>query len=529
MASKFLLENTTTATYYFDGTGGISDLSASWTNDANAFDGNTGTSATATANTPTDPPSIAFLYAKGTTAPTTGDTIFQVRARTYGGVTGTAGGVLNARVYTASLAENLGLVSNTNANATPGYSSYTTLTAPSAGWTWAVLDSLEVKTWIAAFSSTTNANISLIEIEVTYGITGVDGYLLEDGTGYYLPESPVYVDLNTADASAFSTSTPTLEFTGTQLDDDDIRYNIEISNMPDSSSLPAVGVGGVFNYSVGPGGVTTGLAQSFIAPYNFTLHTAGFTIRKGTAVPTGTLALRVYAHTGVFGVSSMPTGSALAVSDTFDPNTLTNTLTSTKFTFSGANQIALTAGTPYALSLEYTDGGGSHTIQMKIISGNPNYHPGNNAYKSGSTWVVDSGVGANTDLEFYVSDNDTPFIRTKVSGTDAGFVNTVNGGDTDPFTTGQKISYTVQTGEELPNESYSWRVRGLDPSGSNAYGDWATPRKFTVLSSGGTTGQIKVYNGSSFVAKPVKVYNGTAFVLKPLKRWNGSAWVVTNY
>ncbi|HRF71001.1 MAG TPA: hypothetical protein PKV66_06195 [Candidatus Pelethenecus sp.] len=45
----------------------------------------------------------------------------------------------------------------------------------------------------------------------------------------------------------------------------------------------------------------------------------------------------------------------------------------------------------------------------------------------------------------------------------------------------------------------------------------------------GSTGQIKVYNGATFVAKPVKVYNGATFVTKPLKRYNGSIWVVTPY
>ncbi len=48
-------------------------------------------------------------------------------------------------------------------------------------------------------------------------------------------------------------------------------------------------------------------------------------------------------------------------------------------------------------------------------------------------------------------------------------------------------------------------------------------------SPSGTTGDIKVYNGSSFVAKPVKYYNGASFVKKPLKYWNGSSWVTTPY
>lgn len=46
---------------------------------------------------------------------------------------------------------------------------------------------------------------------------------------------------------------------------------------------------------------------------------------------------------------------------------------------------------------------------------------------------------------------------------------------------------------------------------------------------GGTTGQIKVWNGTSFVAKPMKVWNGTSWVTKPVKRWNGTSWVTTPY
>lgn len=42
-------------------------------------------------------------------------------------------------------------------------------------------------------------------------------------------------------------------------------------------------------------------------------------------------------------------------------------------------------------------------------------------------------------------------------------------------------------------------------------------------------GNIKVWNGSAWVAKPVKVWNGSAWVAKPVKVWNGSAWVTTDY
>lgn len=42
-------------------------------------------------------------------------------------------------------------------------------------------------------------------------------------------------------------------------------------------------------------------------------------------------------------------------------------------------------------------------------------------------------------------------------------------------------------------------------------------------------GQIKVWNGSSWTAKPVKVWNGSSWVKKPVKRWNGSSWITLPY
>lgn len=44
----------------------------------------------------------------------------------------------------------------------------------------------------------------------------------------------------------------------------------------------------------------------------------------------------------------------------------------------------------------------------------------------------------------------------------------------------------------------------------------------------GTTGQIKYWDGASWVAKPMKYWNGSTWTTKPVKYWNG-AWVVTNY
>jgi hypothetical protein len=43
------------------------------------------------------------------------------------------------------------------------------------------------------------------------------------------------------------------------------------------------------------------------------------------------------------------------------------------------------------------------------------------------------------------------------------------------------------------------------------------------------TGNVKVHNGTTFVAKPAKVWNGSSHVTKPAKVYNGSTWVVTSY
>jgi hypothetical protein len=63
----------------------------------------------------------------------------------------------------------------------------------------------------------------------------------------------------------------------------------------------------------------------------------------------------------------------------------------------------------------------------------------------------------------------------------------------------------------------SWLFQPLLPSAAQL-----------LATVGGTTGQIKYWNGSSWTAKPVKFYNGS-WTTKPLKYYNGSTWVTTTY
>ncbi len=73
---------------------------------------------------------------------------------------------------------------------------------------------------------------------------------------------------------------------------------------------------------------------------------------------------------------------------------------------------------------------------------------------------------------------------TRSSDLHLGFINTENGGDTTPFTSGQTIQYTVQSGDALVNgTTYWWRVRARDPLGTNQFSLQTDPISFTVDTS----------------------------------------------
>lgn len=68
------------------------------------------------------------------------------------------------------------------------------------------------------------------------------------------------------------------------------------------------------------------------------------------------------------------------------------------------------------------------------------------------------------------------------------------------------------------------------PVGSKFFPDGiAIQLGLTPIQNAATTGQIKVWNGSAWVAKPIKVWDGAAWVAKSMKYYNGSTFVVTNY
>jgi len=132
--------------------------------------------------------------------------------------------------------------------------------------------------------------------------------------------------------------------------------------------------------------------------------------------------------------------------------------------------------------------------------------------------IKSASGGTVTSTSSVDAGNTTP--RTNPNGTTAFGLPLVS--ETDP-TTG--VAWTATGTNSIDNAQI-----GVANTDADSTPDlWVLAMAAMVVYYPSASGKIKVYNGSSFVAKPVKVWNGSAWVTKPVKRWNGSSWVTTTY
>lgn len=149
---------------YFDGSdAAATDPDAAWTNETNLDDGSITTFADCSVN---GTESTNFAKIAGTNAPSTGFNIIQVKARINAYSNSSSSGLsIEGKVYTNGLAELLGTAS-ADASSTPGtWSSYAVLSTPSGGWTWAKVQTLEVKV-IASGGGDSGAHASKVELQI---------------------------------------------------------------------------------------------------------------------------------------------------------------------------------------------------------------------------------------------------------------------------------------------------------------------------------------------------------------------------
>jgi hypothetical protein len=181
---------TIVATYYFDGSDvAATDEGSDWANVTNADDGNTATDATLTSISGT--PSV--LKIQGTNAPSSGETITQVRSRVYGFW---GGQITLIQIHTDTEAE---LLDSYGAQATEGWTSYQVLDTPTAGWTWATLQALEFQTAFSSITGSWNGQISAVEIEVT-SQSGTTQITAQESSHSHTADSPTITQTHQIDS-----------------------------------------------------------------------------------------------------------------------------------------------------------------------------------------------------------------------------------------------------------------------------------------------------------------------------------------
>ena len=137
--------------------------------------------------------------------------------------------------------------------------------------------------------------------------------------------------------------------------------------------------------------------QSFnVATNSYTLDSIAFRLLR-VGNPTGTCHAEVYAHAGTYGTSSVGTGSPLAASDTIALSSISTSLTTYTFTFTGTNKIALAAGTNYVFVVAGTANNASNYIRTRIDTATLD-HSGNYTFKYSSTW----GYQSTSEISYFV-------------------------------------------------------------------------------------------------------------------------------
>jgi len=145
-------------------------------------------------------------------------------------------------------------------------------------------------------------------------------------------------------------------------------------------------------------GSTIGVAQSFTAEEGYITGVGVYLARAGA--PTGNVTCNLYAHSGTFGSSSIPTGAALATATTVLTSAdIAPSYTLLVFEFDGTYK--LTKDTNYCLAVQFSGGDVSNYVAELYHSAGS--AAGNAATLAGTTWTA----AAASDLTFllYVTRN----------------------------------------------------------------------------------------------------------------------------
>jgi hypothetical protein len=292
-------------------------------------------------------------------------------------------------------------------------------------------------------------------------------------------------DLNTpTDTQDITDTTPALDFTGTDINSDEIDYNIQVDTVDTFNSTTGTVIVDSYDKLSGSllGLTTTGytkVGQSFTVDATSILSSCKFKMGKAIE-PTGTIVAKLFSHSGTYGSSSVGNTLLATSTTTLDISTLTDVEpTAAPLVTFDFDDYEMAPGY-YVIALELvTSGGMGYAWCARDVSASD--HDGNSCTFTSPNWTAIN----TSDLVFYVYGSGPVPMIDKNSIDDAGFANPDDAGDTHPWTSGTNIQYTVQSG--LPLDTYYWRVRAIDQLGSNTYGAWSDTYSFTVTTGTSST------------------------------------------
>lgn len=211
----------------------------------------------------------------------------------------------------------------------------------------------------------------------------------------------------------------------------------------------------------------TGLGQTFTTTGATILKSAVFYMKK-TGTPTGNANAKVYAITGTPNTDAKPTGSVLATSDNFDVSTLTGSLALITFTFSGAQQITLSAATNYAIVVEYGSADASNHPDFGVDLIGSSDATGNACRLTSGVWASQS-----YDVCFYVY---TSYFSDSVGS------NNLNNNNAAVLTTGKINSgVDLELGSVQSLTITDATQSGLDITGSISVSTWWKPESSSTF------------------------------------------------
>lgn len=164
------------------------------------------------------------------------------------------------------------------------------------------------------------------------------------------------------------------------------------------------------------------MGQSFQVQNDATLDSLIIDIKKVGTI-SGSFQFEIYAISGTYGSTSIPTGSVLATSDSVSTAGITTSYVTTTINFSGANRIAMTAGQQYALVCNYSATAYPNSLLFKNKT--PSFHGGNQSYKAAGVWYSLAAYDVVFDLEGVASVVNVTVTPSVIAGTLATVAPTV--------------------------------------------------------------------------------------------------------